>query len=182
MRQKLGRQVKPGDMSGKAYGLRLQQGLEANSAPRVQSPAPHGQMQGLDCRTKKWLSQGIGHKQMLDVVIRVEPVTFRAVCSVSHVCGPQPRSEKAKIASCIIEFTYAVRSKVMYIPRTPPTWRRCSLACSSDQKKILSRQKTSTMLGSVSWEKSTSAMKTQGSAPCSSTWHLISLSIAICSG
>ena len=140
----------------------------------------HGRKWGISSR--RTASLGFGHKQTLYVVNCVRPVTVRTGPSVSHVRTPQPRSEKAKIASCIIEFTYAVRSKVMYIPRTPPTWRRCSLACSSDQKKTLSRQNTSTMLGSVSLEKSTSAMKTQGSAPASSTRHLISLSISMCSG
>ena len=70
----------------------------------------------------------------------------------------------------------------MYKPYAPPTLRRYSLACSSDQKNTDFRQKTSMMFGPVSLAKFTSGTKTMGLAAFSSTRYLSSLSISICSG
>ena len=66
---------------------------------------------------------------------------------------------------CVIGVTKAIWLVVRYKPRSPPILRRCSLACSSDQKNTDFRQKASMMLGSFSFSKSTSGMKISGSAP-----------------
>ena len=55
---------------------------------------------------------------------------------------------------------------------------RYSRACSSDQKKTFSRQKSSTMLGPFTSNTATSGMKTSGSASAVSTWVVMALSIS----
>lgn len=50
--------------------FRQQQGMEANAAAGIKSPAPRRALQGLDCRTKGWLCQGIGYRQALYTSIR----------------------------------------------------------------------------------------------------------------
>lgn len=88
---------------------------------------------------------------------------------------------KPKIALCTILLASATRFMVEYTPRVRWDRLRYSLACSSDQRKTFSRQKSSTMLGASMSQISTSGMKASGAAPgCSavtcmsaSTWRVI---------
>lgn len=86
-----------------------------------------------------------------------------------------------KSAPCMIGVMNTAWSNVMYKPRTSPTLLRCSLACSSDQKKTDLLQNASMMLGSVSLHTSTSGTKTRGSAPSSTTRYVSSSSTSMCS-
>ena len=83
---------------------------------------------------------------------------------------------KPKIALCTILLASATRFMVEYTPRVRWDILRYCLACSSDQRKTFSRQKSSTMLGAWTSHISTSGMKTIGAAPGWSQATFMSLS------
>jgi hypothetical protein len=83
---------------------------------------------------------------------------------------------KPKIALCTILLASTTLSSGEYTPRVRWAFLRYSLACSSDQRKTFSSQKSSTMLGASVSSIATSGMKTIGLAPGVTTVTFMSLS------
>ncbi len=71
---------------------------------------------------------------------------------------------------------YAHCSKVKYTPFTCFVLARCSLACSSDQKKVEFRQYASMIVRPVKLLHSTSGINTHGFVP--SSWMEIFMSLS----
>lgn len=100
------------------------------------------------------------------------------LCGVKSRSRPSQLPLKPKIAPCTIRVIYTHWGNLMYSPLSPPTFRRCSLACSSDQKNIDFLQKPSMILGS-NFCTSTIGTYTNGSVSLSPTLYFRSLSISI---